>query len=80
MVEPSQKGSSSLSKSVDKAELVSRSVAHAAAAAEYFPSNDLDDDDKEYDRQEEREEKKRKKVPNRTVEKWQSPAKRVVPV
>ena len=45
MVDPSQKGRSSLSKSVDEAEFVRRAVAHAAAAAEYFPCDDDDDDD-----------------------------------
>ena len=48
-MEPSQKGRSSLFKSVDKAKLVRRAVAHAAAAAEFFPTDDEDDDDDEAD-------------------------------
>ena len=44
-VKPSQNKRSSLSKSVDKAEIVRRAVAHAAAAAEYFPCDDDDDSD-----------------------------------
>ena len=40
-----QKDSPSLSKSIDKAELVRRAVAHAAAAAEYFPADQDDDEE-----------------------------------
>ena len=35
----------SLSRSIDKEELVRRAVAHATAAAEYFPMNEDEDDD-----------------------------------
>ena len=68
-IEPSQNKRLSLLKNVGKAELVRRAVAHAAAAAEYFPSNDLDDDDKEYDRQEEREKKRGKRS---QTERWRN--------
>ena len=44
-VEPSQKGRSSFSKSIDKAELVRRTVAHASAAAVHFPMDEEEDDD-----------------------------------
>ena len=50
MVEPSQKGSSSLGKSVDKAELFRRAVAHAASASGYFPCDDDDDDSDDGDK------------------------------
>ena len=43
--EPSHKGRQNLSRSLDKQELVRRAVAHATAAAEYFPMNEDDDDD-----------------------------------
>ena len=45
MVEPSHKGRSSLSKSVDKEELVRRAVAHAAATAKFFQMDEDDDDE-----------------------------------
>ena len=48
-VDPSQKSWSSLFKSVDKAELVRRAVAHAAAAAVHFPMDEDDDDDDDDD-------------------------------
>ena len=47
-VAPSPKGRSDLSRSLDKQELVRRAVAHATAAAEYFPMT-KDDDDTEDD-------------------------------
>ena len=44
-IEPRQNKRSTLSKSVDKEELVRRAVAHAAAAVDSFPMDEEDDDD-----------------------------------
>ena len=48
-VAPSPKGRNDLAKSLDKQELVRRAVAHATAAAEYFPMDEDDDDDEDND-------------------------------
>jgi len=49
MAASSQKDSPSLAKSIDKAELVRRAVAHAVAAAEYFPTDQDDDEESDDD-------------------------------
>ena len=48
-VAPSPKGRSGLARSLDIQELVRRAVAHATAAAEYFPMTEEDDDDEDDD-------------------------------